>query len=56
MLHARATNIRCDKYCSNFLEIGVELNTPKERITIMVGGGTYFQIFILIYALFFVQI
>ena len=26
MLHARATNIRCDRYCSNFLEIGVELN------------------------------
>ena len=32
------------------------INAKKERITIMVGGGTYFQIFILIYALFFVQI
>ena len=26
MLHARAANIRCNRYCSNFLEIGVELN------------------------------
>ena len=26
MLHVRAANIRCDRYCSNFLEVGVELN------------------------------
>ena len=32
------------------------INAKKERITIMVGGGTYLRIFILIYALFFVQI
>jgi len=29
MLHAQAANIQCDKYCSNFLEIGVQLNKPK---------------------------
>ena len=26
MLHTRAANIRCDRYCSNFLEIGMKLN------------------------------
>ena len=26
MLHARAANIRCDRYYSNFLEIRMELN------------------------------
>ena len=25
ILHTRAVNIRCDKYCNNFLEFGVEL-------------------------------
>ena len=27
MLHAWAANIRYDRYCSNFLEVGMELNT-----------------------------
>ena len=27
MLHARAANIRCDRYCSTFWDFGVELNT-----------------------------
>ena len=31
MLHAWAANIRCDRYCSNFLKVGVELNTLKEE-------------------------
>ena len=26
MLHAQTANIRCDRYYSNFLEVGVELN------------------------------
>ena len=26
MLHTRAANIRCDRYCSNFLDFGVQLN------------------------------
>ena len=26
MLHVQAANIRCDRYCSNFLEVRVELN------------------------------
>ena len=26
MLHAWAANIRCDRYCSNFLDFGVQLN------------------------------
>ena len=26
MLHARAANIRCDRYCSNFLNFRVQLN------------------------------
>ena len=30
MLHARAANIRCDRYCSNFLDFGVELNKGLE--------------------------
>ena len=33
MLHAWAANIRCDRYCSNFLEFGLQLNTAK------VGAG-----------------
>ena len=26
MLHVWAANIRCDRYCSNFLDFGVQLN------------------------------
>ena len=26
MIHARAANIRCDRYCSNFLDFEVQLN------------------------------
>ena len=26
MLYAWAVNIRCDRYCSNFLDFGVQLN------------------------------
>ena len=31
ILHARTTNIRCDRYCSTFWDIGVELKGLTER-------------------------
>ena len=37
MLHAQATNIRYDRYCSNFLEIGVELNKARVKATLATG-------------------
>ena len=32
MLYARAANIRCDRYCSTFLEFEVQLNKGEDWI------------------------
>ena len=32
MLHTLAANIRCDRYCSNFLDFGVQLNKALQLI------------------------
>ena len=44
MLHAWTANIRCDRYCSNFLEFGVELIKAVYKNALNIQGPCCYKV------------